>query len=535
MRYFLIFLVLVSLIPIAIADDNQIVDNTLFNLDNNAYVNVSAIQNFTTITVYDSSSSPTSTLEINVNGTTVGFRPSVNISLCSDSCGVNFTTPTTSFTTAPSISFTLNDTIPNPPYTFQLATDSGFITTFFSGTLGVPGTTAPVSLSYNTTYYFRAHNATGTYNRVWRFITPSAAATVPGYLNVTVVDELNYTVVRNYTASVYADGFYLSNSTTTGVLNFTSSEINSGTFELVITNMTGYAERAIIVSSPGSYIVYVPTTSRTIDFVSFYLLDYTGRFPFTSSNLTITKGVNTTHSQFFDSDAKVAANLIRGEKYTITVFNPTTDSMQQWGNYMSTGTGGVQVVIMDLGVNQSALQPYTQRINASNASIDISWHDRANVLNWVNMTVYKDNTSTPVYNLNTSIGTGTASYIITDLNATYITQVNASTTQGFKVDTSIFSAISQAVGSIKSWVFGSFTMPLWVKNAFAIIIMFMLAGSFGAMHRGEGAVITGIMGVFFWWYGMLSLQGAAGALFGGFVLYAVLYHLETKRRQGGYY
>lgn len=520
-----------------LAQAGLITGQVVFGLGNGVNVTVNGDQTFDNITVYGTSTSPSSTFEITVNDTTQRFKPTNSITLCSDNCS-DLPVPTTILSTTPAMTFSWNQSVLSSPYNYQLARDIAFISTFFSGSIaGAPFyTTGQAGLEFNETYFWHIHNSTTGYatSRIWEFKTPTQAASVPGYLNITVMDELNFTIVRNYTATVY-DGEVISNTTTTGLVNFTGSQIASGEFQLVITNMTGYAERAIIVNSPGSYIVYVPTTSRTIDYVSFYLLDYTGRFPFTSSNLTITKGINTTHSQFFDSDAKVAANLIRSEIYTITVYNPTTNSMQQWGNYMSTGTGGVQVVIMDLGVNQSTLQPYTQRINASNASIDISWHDRANVLNWVNMTVYKDNTSTPVYNLNTSIGTGTASYLITDLNATYITQVNASTTQGFKVDTSIFSAISQATGLIKSWVFGSFTMPLWVKNALAIIFMFMLAGSFGAMHRGEGAVITGIMGVFFWWYDMLSLQNAAGALFGAFVLYAVLYHLETKRRQGGYY
>lgn len=528
---------LMFIIIIGTAQANVIYNNINFDLGNGVNVTVNANQTFDNISVYNSLASPSNTFEISVNNVTQRFTPTNSISLCSDNC-TGMAAPTTILSTSPRISFAWNETNLNPPYNYQLARDIAFISSFFSGSLGGAPfyTTAQTGLEYNRTYFWHIHNSTSTYatSRIWEFRTPLAPAVIPGYLNVSVLDELTYEPISNFTASVYADGFFISKNTTTGIVNFTGSEIVSGEFTLVITPNSSYAERAIIVQSPGGYIVYLPPTTRTIDFVSFYLLDYTGRFPYLDSFLTVTKGVNITHSQYFDSDAKVAVNLIRGEQYTITVTDPLTNSIQQWGNYFSVGTGSVQVVIMNIGVNGSILQPYVQQINASSSSIDVSWSDRGNVLNWVNVSVYKDNTSAMVYSLNTTIGTGTASYMITDLNATYFTVVNASTTIGYKTDFNIFD-LRKAVGLITNWAFGNFVMPDWVKNAFAIIIMFMLAGSFGAMHRGEGAVVTGIMGMFMWWYNILNLNGAILALFGALVFYAVLYHLETKRRQGGYF
>lgn len=538
MRILLSLLILIMLAGISYAAPGTLTGGVTFSLGNGAIVYINGTETFDSITAYGSLGTPANTFEYVIDNVTQRWTPTNSMTLCTSDCVTNFTNPPGGTAVTPAMVFSWNETLLNTPYNYQLARDIAFISTFFSGSVGgVPFyTTSSVGLSYNQTYYWHIHNSTSTYatSRLWRFKTPSAPVTVPGSLNVSVLDELTFEPISNFTASVYADGFFISRNTTTGVVNFTSSEIASGEFTLVITPNSSYAERALVVTSPGSYIAYLPPTTRTIDFVSFYLLDYTGRFPYLESILTVTKGVNTTHSQYFDSDAKVAVNLIRGEQYTITVTDPVTNSIQQWGNYFSVGTGSVQVVIMNIGVNSSILQPYVQQINASSSSIDVSWSDRGNVLNWVNVSVYKDNASTMVYSLNTTIGTGTASYMITDLNATYFTVVNASTTLGYRTDSNIFD-IRKAVGAITNWVFGSFVMPDWVKNAFAIIIMFMLAGSFGAMHRGEGAVVTGIFGMFLWWYNILNLNGAILALFGALVFYSVLYHLETKRRQGGYY
>ena len=72
-------------------------------------------------------------------------------------------------------------------------------------------------------------------------------------------------------------------------------------------------------------------------------------------------------------------------------------------------------------------------------------------------------------------------------------------------------------------------------NIFAIVALMILAGSFGALHRGEGSIFMGFMALLFWKLTWLDLGGVAVGFLGGLVLFAVLYHMEGKRRGTGYY
>lgn len=413
----------------------------------------------------------------------------------------------------------------------NIATDSGFTNIIHSGIHATD--TATVTLDSNTTYYWRVRQIAGgggygNTSETQKF----TLGKFNGYLNIAVLDEMTFKLVPIFNATVYGTGFVKSKSSTTGVVNFTASDVEPGQFTLVITVNSTYAERAIIVNSPGNYTVFVPsTTAYTVDFVSFYLLDYTGRFPYANTNLTITKGVNITHSQYFDSDAKVATNLIRGERYTLTVYNPSTSDMQTWGDYSSSGTGSVQVVISAFGINESVLKPYAQSISRDGNDINFAWNDRNNVLNWLNITVYQDNYSYLVYSLNTSINAGTATFTITNTSALYFAQMNASTTRSDTIDSLIID-LRTGTELIRNLSYGSFSIPAWFKNALAIVLMFMLAGSFGAMHRGEGAIITGFIGVYLWYIGWLIMSTAIAVLFGSMVMFAILYHMNTKSKPG---
>ncbi|MCZ7401264.1 MAG: PGF-pre-PGF domain-containing protein [Candidatus Methanoperedens sp.] len=75
-------LILVAVFAIGIASAQvSIVNDTLFNLDNNAYLKVLATQNSTNITIFKSTDSPTSTLQFYINGTPIRFKADTNKTL----------------------------------------------------------------------------------------------------------------------------------------------------------------------------------------------------------------------------------------------------------------------------------------------------------------------------------------------------------------------------------------------------------------------------------------------------------------------
>ncbi|MDO9098190.1 MAG: PGF-pre-PGF domain-containing protein [Candidatus Methanoperedens sp.] len=59
----------------------SIVNDVLFNLDNTAYIKVLAVQNSTSITVYNSTDTPASTLQFYINGSTARFTANANKTL----------------------------------------------------------------------------------------------------------------------------------------------------------------------------------------------------------------------------------------------------------------------------------------------------------------------------------------------------------------------------------------------------------------------------------------------------------------------
>ena len=80
MRLF-IYLIGIALIIGVASADVSIVDDTLFNLGNGAFIKVLAVQNSTNITVYSSTNSPASTLQFYINGTAIRFTANTNKTL----------------------------------------------------------------------------------------------------------------------------------------------------------------------------------------------------------------------------------------------------------------------------------------------------------------------------------------------------------------------------------------------------------------------------------------------------------------------
>lgn len=83
------------------------------------------------------------------------------------------------------------------------------------------------------------------------------------------------------------------------------------------------------------------------------------------------------------------------------------------------------------------------------------------------------------------------------------------------------------------WGYGSFTIPDWVQNALAVILLMILAGSFGALHSGLGSIITGIFALIFWSKGWLDTLGAGAAFLGGLVVIMGIYYLRKHQAVRG--
>ncbi len=477
------------------------------------------------------------------NYTIIATAPAANTSKTWNIQVLNFSlehlTPANGSTAASPVTMTWREWPTTAPHTYQISSDYQFINIVLSGTANNVNELYTITPSLDPGfYYWHVKNTTGNYSNYYTF-TVSAPAATPGRFNITAFDEQTGARVSSFSAQIYNQTTILNKSTTTGWVNYSESEVGSGQYLIRIIPNNSYASRSVLATSPTNVSVWLPATSNTIDTIAFYLLDYTNNFPWDTSYLSLTKNNTVMHSAYFDADAKVAAYLIRGESYGITITNG--NSIHSWGNYISTASGNVEVVIMNIGVNSTLRNPFVYNVTWNSNDIILQWSDSFGVMTSLNYSIYKGSSRTLVHQLITSVNHGSSDYIVTNTSDVYYVSVSALTTNGYRNQSYVIdyrsgqSATAGESPELYNWSYGSVTIPEWVKNAFAVLALMILAGSFGAMHRGEGAIITGVMSLIFWKWSWLSATGAGVGFLGALVLFAVLYHLDTKRKGGGYF
>jgi len=447
---------------------------------------------------------------------------------------IELLTPANGSTATSPVTILWREWIANSPHTWQISSDFQFINIIASGTA------TNTNELFNTTqtldpgtYYWHVKNSTGSYTDYFIFTIDAEPAT-PGQLNISARDEITNTSLSTFSAQIYNSTVTLNKSTTTGWVNFSSSEVISGEYLIRVVPNSSYASRSVLATSPANVTVWLPATSNTIDTIAFYLLDYTNKFPWQSSVFELTKNNSVMHSAYFDADAKVATYLIRGDSYGVTIING--NNIQNWGNYISTASGNVEVVIMDIGVNTTLRNPFIYNVTWNTSDITLRWSDSYNVMTSLNFTIEKGSAKTTVHQLITAVDHGTSQYLVTNTSDVYYVTVSALTTNGYRNQSYVIdyragtSATEMESSELYTWSYGSVTMPQWVKNAFAILALAMLAGSFGYLHRGEGSILTGIMALIFWKWTWLSATAAGVTFLGSLVLFAFLYHMDSKRK-----
>lgn len=426
-------------------------------------------------------------------------------------------------------------------HTWQISTDDQYINSIASGTTSSPiGTlsTGNLNLQASTKYYWHVHNSTESYHVTQNFTTAADTVT-PGGLNITAKDEQTGATIPIFNVTIYNAITAKSKVAAGGWANYSGAEVVSGEF-LIRATATGYTYRSVIGTSPGDITIYLPSTSapNTIDAIAFYILDYTQLYPWTTSKITLSKNNTVMHSAYFDADAKAAINLIRGDSYSVTISNGA--NMQNWGNYVSAGSGNVEIVIMNLGVNTSLRNPFVYNVTWDTSKIRLEWVDSYGVMSSINYTILKGSSKTTVHQLITSVSHGASEYLLTNTSDIYYVSVSALTTNGYRNQTYIVDYRSGQTNTatespdLYTWSYGSVLIPSWVKNAFAVIALAILAGTFGALHRGEGAIVTAIMSLVFWKWTWISAPVAGAGFLGAMLVFAILYHMDTKRKGGGY-
>lgn len=431
------------------------------------------------------------------------------------------------------VAFTWREWPVDTPHILYVSSDEQFINTVSTTTV-TTGTnenfTASVSgLSDGVQYWWKVKNNSGYYTNVMNF-TAGYTPPTPGRLNITAKDEQTETVISTFNATLYNSTTVLSKLSSSGWANFSDAEVTSSEYLVRIT-AANYAPRNVLVDSPANLTVYLPATTNTINTIAFYLIDTTGRFPWSSSKMYIEKNSSTMVSSYFDADAKATAYLIQGDSYKVSIrYGSNT---QEWGNYIPVSSGNVEIMLTEIGINSTEVKPFIYNITYDSSAATLKWNADGGSLNSLNYTIYKGSSKALVHQLITSVQYGQSTYMITNTSDVYYIYFSANTTQGIRNQTFAFdlrggSTIS-GEGKIRDTMgLGSFTVPDWVLTVLAIIALVMLAAGFGAIYAELGAVITLVMTLALMNWNILRGIGAGIGFFAGMTVVTVMYYMRAR-------
>ena len=405
----------------------------------------------------------------------------------------------------------------NTPYTYQLSTDNQYINIVSSGSGSDSGfgngtySSGTLNLQPNTDYYWKVKNSTGSYLSTFKFTTPAGAIT-PGQLNVSVFDEQNTSLkIMDFNINIYNTTSYITKSTTTGWTNFSSAEIGSGQYLLIVTptlDWANHTQRTVLATSPSvsDIKMYVPNNiNNTIYVVAFSLLDVTGNFPYTTSVISTYHGGLLMDSSYFDVSGIHPVYLINGSNYQIQVTNGA--NIFSVNNYLPVFSGTSQITINNFAVNNSNLNTFNFNISNDNSQVTLNWADNYNFLNNLNFTVHKGTTMVQVCNLQTSVKTGQIVCLLSTSDKYHVDFVALLTSGNYMNKSYWFDTTSgqlptsigtnpidnSPMGTGYVFNYNNFVMPRWVYTLVSVIIIIVLLGSFGAYFAEMGSIVTSLI------------------------------------------
>lgn len=461
--------------------------------------------------------------------------------------------PTNTSTVASPVTLIWREWPLSASYTYQIATDFQFINIVTTGTGTMNGTqyiSATQALSPGT-YYWHVKNTTSAYTD-WFSFTISAAPTTPGRFNISVWDEQNLSKpILTFTAYVQNQTSIITKTSTTGWANFSSAEITSGEYLIIVKPTDGYSsyyQRMVLATSPTNVTMYVPNgDNNTINLVAFSLIDITGLFPYQTSTITVSKGGIVMDSSYFGADGTHPVYLISGNSYQITIQHG--NDIFLYGNYIPVSTGTAQILTSNFMLNTTG---FTYNISYDRTQISLYWNDTANYMSFINYTVQEGTPATEICNVVTSVKSGQYfcaistsetykiifSALLTDGSyRNYTTYIDYTAGQR-KTSTGISEIDGSPTGIGFIWNYGTFTMPNWVYNWISIILIIILAGSFGGFHSGVGSIITTFFALILesiGWFRPIDndatqalIMGLTGVLF----VLSIVYYMQHKDRGG---
>ena len=369
--------------------------------------------------------------------------------------------------------------------TYYVAEDPDFFTSVAQGTTTQENTT--LSLSPDT-YYWKVKVGAAE-SDVWQF-TINETPPVAGLFNFSVYDETTFEALGSFVVKIYNDTWYNEKSTSTGSLEFNSSEVVAGEYTALI-NASGYSPRWRIVESPANVSAYLPNTTKQIWLINFNLIDYTNLFSYSTSRLILTKptadlGTITVSDSYFDASGSNPVYLIDYNNYILTLRN-SAGYEKSVGSYLPIQDTQTSLVVGEITTlpDTEAHGGFAWNITKSNASIVLMWNAPEGSLTEAFQYNITNSTSGAVeYEINTIAPYGTATfYIPAGSDTVWLIQLSASTSDGAVYHKESYRPSQQMIDlELSDYWYNSYSM-------FLLLIMGLL---FGYRNARTGAVVVSL-------------------------------------------
>lgn len=331
------------------------------------------------------------------------------------------------------------------------------------------------------------------------------APSKPGYAKIYAKNESTGVNLTNFSVDLYNDTTYITKSTTTGSIEFSSSEIVEGEYIAKI-YANGYSPRWRIIESPETITAYLAAEDMA-SLISFNLIDYTNQFKYRETKLLITRpadaGTLTISENYFDAAGLNKVYLENNVNYDLTL--QTTSLERSVGPYVATQTDFVSLVVGDIELipPSTVYGGFNYSIQKTNESVILTWTAPAGSLYSPFIYNITDTSSGEmVYSISSIAPQGIATFNYPSTEKQYYIQFWANTSGGELLHQEYCRSDQQLI-------------DLQVSDYWYNVVSFFILATFGLLfgYRSSkiGAFLTSILALGLYVAGFLRVSEAIAA------------------------
>lgn len=331
-------------------------------------------------------------------------------------------------------------------------------------------------------------------------------------LNIYVYDESNGTTILPSSVTIYnEDSSHVATITeATKVASLSYDNVETGKYIVLVDADGYYSRRGIVlvdVTSLTELNIYLPSTSETVIFDSFKLIDNVMLYDNDEITIRLDKplpnGTDTVYSSYFDFEGIASTYLIATDQYTLYIETP--DETISYGWLSPDPDGEISIILNEFEYTSGeAWLDYTYECTDTAASFDYTSSKAIDGASFI----ISYNNGTEAYNVSAGTDTGSFTYIFPG-NATYLIDINVETEDDNKFTMQKFIEIGKS--NQRDFFPASFTMMLK-----SIVVMFGVVVGVIALssYRADLSVI--------WAFSLYAFAVYQGWIYGNAITVSIL-------------